>query len=172
MGWRCDVTIPSLYPQVAERINAALAVCRHPMAHKSGGLINDDIEGIKMSRSVVAEIVKLMGKKLLQGQNLMSVTFPVRCCQPRTILECAAYQFVFCPHYLTLAANCQDPVKRIKQADFPPPSSTQVRGCCIGKMVEQPSTHHLRFEKPPSCYPRIHHSGESCIDNNPVIHSP
>lgn len=100
---------------MAERINKALKECRHPMAHKSGGLINDDLEGIKMSRSVVAEIVRLVGKKLLQGENLMKVTFPVRCCQPRTILECAAYQFVFCPHYLSAAARCSDPVERMKQ---------------------------------------------------------
>ncbi len=31
---------------------------RHPQAHKDGGLINTDLEGIKISRSVVAEIVK------------------------------------------------------------------------------------------------------------------
>jgi len=98
-----------------ERILNELARCRHPRAHKDGGLINDDLEGIKMSRSVVAEIVKLMGKKLLSGQNLMSVTFPVRCCQPRTILECAAYQFVYAPHYLGRAAEAKDPAERLKQ---------------------------------------------------------
>lgn len=35
--------------------------CRHPQGHKDGGLINTDLEGIKMSRSVVAEIVKQVG---------------------------------------------------------------------------------------------------------------
>ena len=88
--------------------------CRHELAHKDGGLINTDHEGIAKSRSVLAEVVKQVGKQILRGQNLMSVSFPVRCCQPRTILECAAYQFVFCPHYLGLAAAAADPVERIK----------------------------------------------------------
>ena len=45
---------------------------------------------------------------------MAAVSFPVQCCQPRSILECAAYQFVFCPHYLSLAAKAQDPVERLK----------------------------------------------------------
>lgn len=46
--------------------------------------------------------------------TMPAVSFPVQCCQPRSILECAAYQFVFCPHYLSLAAKAQDPVERLK----------------------------------------------------------
>jgi len=76
--------------------------------------MNDSTEGIANARSVVAEVVKEMGKKLLTGQNLLSVTFPVRCCQPKTILEVAAGQFVFCPHFLSKAAATPDPVERMK----------------------------------------------------------
>ncbi|EKX40994.1 hypothetical protein GUITHDRAFT_96169 [Guillardia theta CCMP2712] len=97
-----------------ERLLEKVMKCRHKLAHPNGGLINTDYEGIKVSRSVVAEVVKQMGRKLLSGQNLLSVTFPVRCCQPRTILECAAYQFCFCPHYLSRAAMETDPVERLK----------------------------------------------------------
>lgn len=46
--------------------------CRHSLAHAKGGLINEDREGVSKSRSVLAEVVKQVGKKLLQGQNLMS----------------------------------------------------------------------------------------------------
>mmetsp|Transcript_19660 Transcript_19660/g.40028 ORF Transcript_19660/g.40028 Transcript_19660/m.40028 type:complete len:458 (+) Transcript_19660:237-1610(+) len=98
------------YAKLIEKV----AACRHPLAAPTGGLINEDHESIRVSRSVVAEVVKQIGKKLLGGQNLMSVTFPVRCCQPRTILECAAYQFCFAPYYLGRAAKATDPVERLK----------------------------------------------------------
>mmetsp|Transcript_29439 Transcript_29439/g.70761 ORF Transcript_29439/g.70761 Transcript_29439/m.70761 type:complete len:453 (-) Transcript_29439:516-1874(-) len=98
------------WAKLIEKVNA----CRHPLAHPSGGLINTDYESIKVSRSVVSEVVKSIGKKLLNGQNLMSVTFPVRCCQPCTILECAVGQFTFCPYFLGKAAATKDPVERLK----------------------------------------------------------
>jgi len=96
------------------KLQQKVSACRHPLAHPSGGLINTDYESIKVSRSVVAEVVKQIGKKLLNGQNLMSVTFPVRCCQPCTILECAVGQFNFCPYFLGRAAAARDPVERLK----------------------------------------------------------
>jgi hypothetical protein len=97
-----------------QQLQLLLSQCRHTLAHPKGGLINDDHAGITKSRGVLAEVVKQIGKKILRGQNVMGVSFPVRCCQPRTILECAAYQFVFCPHYLQLAAKAADPVERLK----------------------------------------------------------
>eukprot|EP00802_Teleaulax_amphioxeia_P007212 Tamp_07218.p1 GENE.Tamp_07218~~Tamp_07218.p1 ORF type:complete len:462 (-),score=85.12 Tamp_07218:1145-2530(-) len=97
-----------------QQLQLLITQCRHALAHPKGGLINDDYQGITKSRGVLAEVVKQIGKKILRGQNVMGVSFPVRCCQPRTILECAAYQFVFCPHYLQLAAKAADPVERLK----------------------------------------------------------
>ena len=98
-----------------KKLSAKIAACRHSLANPEGGIKNTDHEGIRISRSVVTEIVKQarnrstsfsrraasaepatcerqVGKSILSGKNLMSVTFPVRCCQPRTILECAAHQ--------------------------------------------------------------------------------
>lgn len=33
-----------------------------------------------------------MGKNLLKGANVMNVSFPIQCCQPRTVMEIAATQ--------------------------------------------------------------------------------
>ena len=96
------------------RLKAAAEACRHPLAHPGGGLINTDTEGVAVSRQVVAEVAREVGKKLMAGQNLLSVTFSVRCCQPKTILEVASGQFVFCPEYLTRAAEESDPVSSIR----------------------------------------------------------
>ncbi len=44
--------------EVVKKLAAKISACRHSLANTDGGLKNTDIEGIRISRSVVTEIVK------------------------------------------------------------------------------------------------------------------
>jgi hypothetical protein len=44
-----------------KKLAAKLPSCRHVLAHPDGGIKNTDLEGIRISRSVITEIVKQVG---------------------------------------------------------------------------------------------------------------
>ena len=47
-----------------------------------------DVEITRKLRSVGKEILKEIGKKLLHGDlRLTTITFPIRCCHPKSALE-------------------------------------------------------------------------------------
>eukprot|EP00292_Cryptomonas_paramecium_P006006 CAMPEP_0113693420 /NCGR_PEP_ID=MMETSP0038_2-20120614/19653_1 /TAXON_ID=2898 /ORGANISM="Cryptomonas paramecium" /LENGTH=391 /DNA_ID=CAMNT_0000615487 /DNA_START=59 /DNA_END=1230 /DNA_ORIENTATION=+ /assembly_acc=CAM_ASM_000170 len=92
----------------------AVMSCRSPAASQLGGIGIQDPNQAKLCRSVLALMIRQMGKNLLKGANVMNVSFPIQCCQPATILEVASYQAGFFNHYLPRASAASDPVERMK----------------------------------------------------------
>lgn len=93
---------------------AGVMACRHPYAVKEGGIGIQDQEEAKLCRAVLSMMIKSMGRTLLQGGNVMKTSFPIQCCQPRTILEIASCQAQYFHAFLPRAAECSDPVERMK----------------------------------------------------------
>jgi hypothetical protein len=89
-----------------------IMACRAPTASSIGGFAIQDPEHARLCRSVLTLMVRIcyfqrtsqfctyncdlqvrqMGKNLLKGANVMNVSFPIQCCQPRTVMEIAATQ--------------------------------------------------------------------------------
>jgi len=84
-------------------------------APESRGVACSDPEHAKICRSVLSLMVSQMGRNLLTGGNVMNVSFPIQCCQPRTILEIGSLMAGFTHHFLPRAAATTDPVERLKQ---------------------------------------------------------
>ena len=68
-------------------VRAMVLACRSPMASVSGGVACQSAEDMKVCRSVLSLMVRQMGRNLLTGGNVMNVSFPIQCCQPKTTLE-------------------------------------------------------------------------------------
>jgi len=96
-----------------EEILAKIMACRHPFAVKEGGIGIQDPEEAKICRSVLSMMISSMGRKLLQGGNVMKTSFPIQCCQPRTILEVASCIPQYFHAFLPRAVECTDPVERM-----------------------------------------------------------
>ncbi len=71
-------------------VRAMVLSCRSPMASESGGIACPSADDMKVCRSVLSLMVKQMGRNLLTGGNVMNVSFPIQCCQPKTTLEIGA----------------------------------------------------------------------------------
>lgn len=66
-------------------------------------------------RSAGKEILKCVGKKILSGKfNLTTISFPIKCMCPKSMLEVMATISGCNPYYLNAAAFAQDPVERMK----------------------------------------------------------
>jgi len=85
---------------------------RPPNASESGGLIVVDEED---TRSVVMEIIKSLGKKLMQGDfmDIMRVSRPASISYPMTYLQAAVQDFSYCL-FLEWASSTQDPIRRLQ----------------------------------------------------------
>lgn len=66
-------------------------------------------------RSAGKEILKTVGKQILTGKfNLTTVSFPIKCMCPKSIMEAMALIAMSSPVYLNAAALTTDPVERMK----------------------------------------------------------
>ena len=77
-------------------VKALVMSCRSPMASESGGVACQSAEDMKVCRSVLSLMIKQMGRNLLTGGNVMNVSFPIQCCQPKTTLEIGAAMVSAC----------------------------------------------------------------------------
>lgn len=83
--------------------------------YKSGGfaLLDNDVRD--KLRSVAKEIIRQMGRKILNGDfNLTRVSFPIKCMQGNTALHNCMKSTCMGPLYLTRAGISSDPIERIK----------------------------------------------------------
>jgi hypothetical protein len=88
---------------------------RSPLADKKGGLPLVDKAVVKLLRDAGKEILKSVGKRILRGDfNLTTVSFPIKCMQPRTVLHNAVLSTQLDALYLNRAAQLADPVERLK----------------------------------------------------------
>lgn len=51
------------------------------------------------------ELIKRVGKRLIEGKDVVSVSLPVRIFEPRSTIERICDVWAFMPIYLRLAAN-------------------------------------------------------------------
>eukprot|EP00188_Purpureofilum_apyrenoidigerum_P004321 Plantae.Rhodophyta-Purpureofilum_apyrenoidigerum.ctg4803.p1 GENE.Plantae.Rhodophyta-Purpureofilum_apyrenoidigerum.ctg4803~~Plantae.Rhodophyta-Purpureofilum_apyrenoidigerum.ctg4803.p1 ORF type:complete len:357 (-),score=55.85 Plantae.Rhodophyta-Purpureofilum_apyrenoidigerum.ctg4803:161-1231(-) len=87
---------------------------RHPKAHAKGGL-TEDAAIITQQRKVALEIVKQIGTNVLNRKDLLYVTFPAKCSEPRTVLQRVADSVSYSEDFLTEAAGISDPVERLSR---------------------------------------------------------
>mmetsp|Transcript_39699 Transcript_39699/g.77698 ORF Transcript_39699/g.77698 Transcript_39699/m.77698 type:complete len:448 (+) Transcript_39699:36-1379(+) len=99
--------------------------CRSPYASVIGGVAIQDPAEAKVCRSVISLMVRSMGKSLLKGGNVMNTSFPIQCCQPKTILEIGSAMAGYTHIYMPRAVQATDPVERMKN----------VVSCFIGTMT-------------------------------------
>ena len=88
---------------------------RHPDAHKDGGFPLNDAEVIGKYRNAFKDIVKQLGRTIFSGKfNIGSVSFPISCMSPNSILYLIGSMAIHSPIYMTRAALATDPVERMK----------------------------------------------------------
>jgi hypothetical protein len=88
---------------------------RVPEASSKGGIPLIDPAIVSKLRSVGKEIIKSVGKKVLQGDfNLTTISFPIRCMQPFTSLHNTLKSMTLGPLFFTKAALASSPVERLK----------------------------------------------------------
>lgn len=74
-----------------------------------------DSELTSRLRSAGKEILKCVGKKILSGKfNLTTISFPIKCMCPKSMLECMSTISGVNPFYMNAAAMATDPVERMK----------------------------------------------------------
>jgi hypothetical protein len=95
-------------------VKALVMACRSPMACESGGVVCQNPADQKVCRSILSLMIKQMGKNLLSGGNVMNVSFPIQCCQPKTVLEIGAAMGQLFHEYMPRAAATTDPIERLK----------------------------------------------------------
>ena len=85
---------------------------RHAEASIEGGLILTEDD---KSRSVVLEILKTLGRKIMEGKflDIMRISRPASISFPLTYLQAACRDFLYCD-YLKQAAEIQNPILRIQ----------------------------------------------------------
>jgi hypothetical protein len=87
---------------------------RHPDAGYYGGFDLKDQELSSRLRSAGKEILKTVGKKILSGKfNLTTISFPIKCMCPLTILEVFATIAGLNPIFINAAALATNPVERL-----------------------------------------------------------
>ena len=85
---------------------------RHPSSNPCGGLnLNPD----EKSRSIVKEILKSLGRKILEGNfaDIMRISRPACISYPMTFLQAASRDFSYCS-FLNQAALVEDPLIRLQ----------------------------------------------------------
>ena len=85
-----------------------------PDAGYYGGFDLKDPELSSRLRSAGKEILKSVGKKILSGKfNLTTISFPIKCMCPLTILEVMATIAGVNPIFINAAAMTNDPIERM-----------------------------------------------------------
>ncbi|KAJ6239359.1 oxysterol-binding protein [Anaeramoeba flamelloides] len=82
--------------------------------YKSGGIQMLNSEEAKKQRVFCWELVKSIGKEILDGKELTRISLPIGLFEPRSFLERLADSFVFAPIYLERAYESINPTERFK----------------------------------------------------------
>lgn len=93
---------------------ASILQTRHHNASPKGGMSCADLEIVKRQREVAGEIVKQVGKNVIAGRDLLTVTFPVRSSAPISMIEYTSRQNAYGPIFMNRASTCVDPVERMR----------------------------------------------------------
>ena len=80
-----------------------------------GGFQIKDMELQARIKAAGYEIMKSVGKKILSGDlNITSVSFPIKCMCPTSLLKKVQGMNKVLPFYLNYAASLEDPVERMR----------------------------------------------------------
>eukprot|EP01155_Anaeramoeba_flamelloides_P010635 Anaeramoba_flamelloidesa325956_62.p1 GENE.a325956_62~~a325956_62.p1 ORF type:complete len:407 (-),score=76.93 a325956_62:55-1275(-) len=82
--------------------------------HKSGGVQLLSKQEAKRQRVYCWQLIKTIGKEILEGKELTSVSMPIGLFEPRSFLERLSDGFAFAPIYLERAYESTTPVERLK----------------------------------------------------------
>jgi Oxysterol-binding protein len=83
--------------------------------HSGGGIFCNNKEEMERQKGVASELAKRIGKSLLSGKSVTTISLPVRIFEPRSFLERMTDIWCFAPIYLPKAASIvNDPVERLK----------------------------------------------------------
>lgn len=85
---------------------------RHVRAHPKGGM-TEDAGVISAQRKVALEIIKQIGANVVRGKDLLYVTFPAKCSEPKTVLQRMGESLAYSRDFLAEAASFNDPVERM-----------------------------------------------------------
>ena len=107
---RLVATIPPEHP---ERLSVILQT-RHKDASVKGGMSCADQGIVTRQRQVAGEIVKQVGKNVIAGRDLLTITFPVRSSAPISMIEYTSRQNSYGPVFMTRASESADPVERMR----------------------------------------------------------
>ena len=88
---------------------------RIPEAGPKGGIPLADTKVQAQLRTVGKEVIKTIGRKVLQGDfNLTTISFPIKCMMPNTSLHNTIKSVTLGPIFYTKAALTSNPVERLK----------------------------------------------------------
>ena len=88
---------------------------RDPGAGPHGGFYLNDPKLTSTLRSAGKEILKSVGKKILTGKfNLTTISFPIKCMCPKSMLEIMGTIAGVHSIYMNAAAYAKDPLERMK----------------------------------------------------------
>ena len=59
---------------------------------------------------MVGFLLKTMGRNILAGKSILSISLPIEIFETRSNLERYAESFIYAPTYLDEVAGCSDPV--------------------------------------------------------------
>ncbi|KAJ6229199.1 oxysterol-binding protein [Anaeramoeba flamelloides] len=82
--------------------------------YKSGGVQLLNSEEAKNQRVYCWELVKSIGKEILDGKELTRISMPIGLFEPRSFLERLADSFAYAPVYLERAYGSINPIERLK----------------------------------------------------------
>lgn len=72
---------------------------------KKGGLQCFNQEELKCQEGIVLELLRTVGKTLMEGKNVVGVSLPVRIFEPRSSVERICDAWAFAPIYLKMASK-------------------------------------------------------------------
>ena len=88
---------------------------RVPPSDDIGGLPLVDQKVLETLRNVAREYLKQFFGRIFRGNfNLTTISFPIKCMRPLSVLETFAHGGAMNPLYLNKAALCTDPLERLK----------------------------------------------------------
>ncbi|KYQ96866.1 oxysterol binding family protein [Tieghemostelium lacteum] len=89
-------------------------IFRQNSRHPQGGWKFIDSEELKKQRGVCWELVKSVGNSIVEGKELVNTCLPISLFEPRSFLEKLTDTFAYASFYLNKAAECTDPLERMK----------------------------------------------------------
>ncbi len=90
---------------------------RAPPADEVGGMPLVDQKVLELLRGIAKEYIKELFGKIFSGNfNLTTISFPIKCMRPLSLLETFGHGGSMNPIYLNKAAMLTDPIERVKYA--------------------------------------------------------